>query len=245
MSSTTDPNASYYQEQIANYTSPDGATSLSGAEGFAGAPSVAATGLSDAEGQAQMTEAPTQQGQTADYSTLMAQYQKQGLGINAQQTALSQTGNTEQYQSTMAADQQQGQENALSFQRQLQSQVQNSAASGSLNSEGNKQAQADIGQQSQWANQSLGRSENLTEEQYANAQQNFGLIGQANGLSIDEVNARLQYGINQLGEEYDPTSLAAGVAGGISSQNSDVAGILSQVGLLGGVNASAALGGLG
>lgn len=245
MSTTTDPNASYYQSIIAQEASSNPNTALAGVQAAATAPQVAATGLTNAEGAAQLGSNPTQEGQTYDYSTLMATDQLKGLNINQEQTNLSQTGNTEQYQATMANDAQQAQQNQLSFTRQLQGQAQNAAASGSLNSVGNKQAEGDIGQQASWANQSLNRNENLTQEQYANAQQNFGLIGQANGLSQAEVEARLQYGINQLGEEYDPTSLAAGIGNGLSSQTADVAGILSQVGLIGGVNAGAALGQLG
>jgi hypothetical protein len=241
----TDPMSSYYQQVQADLASKNPQTSLIGAEAAASAPSMAQLETQFAGQEAQLAAAPSEEAQQADYATLMAGFQLGGQGINAEQTQLQQQNASTQYGIQQQGFQQQAQENQLNFTNQLQSLIGGKAATGALNTGGSQQAQSTLGQQAQWAGQSLAQQEASAASNYATAQQNYGLIGEANGLSQQEVYARLGYGLDQLGVENDPSELVAQAGGVLSGESQGVGSILSQAGLLGGLNASAAFGGLG
>lgn len=195
--------------------------------------------------EAQLAEAPSSEAQQADYATLMAGFQLGGEGINAQQTALQQQNAKTQYGIQQQGFEETAQQNQLSFENQLQSLIGGKAASGALNTGGSQQAQSTLGQQAQFAGESLAQQEASAASNYATAQQNYGLIGEANGLSQQEVYTRLGYGLDQLGIQNDPAELVAQAGGVLSGEAQGVGSTLSQAGLLGGLNASAAFGGLG
>jgi hypothetical protein len=242
MATTTDPNSSYYAAIQADMASNNPATSLVGATAAASAPSIAQQQLSVAGTEQQLADTGPGLQQQGDYAALMAGYQKGGLGINEQQTALQQQGTEQNYALQQQGFQEQAQKNQLQFTQALQSAVGGSAASGALNTQGSKQQQTTIGQEAQWAGQDLSRQEQLSAGDFARAQQNYGLIAQANGLSVDEVNTRLQYGLQQLGENADPTALVSQAGNALSGETQGVGSVLSQAGLEGGMNALAALG---
>lgn len=239
------PQTSYYEQIAADLNSNTPGASLIGAEGAAAAPQQAQLETQFAGIEQQLGDLGPSLAQQSDYATLLAGDQLGGLGINSQQTALQQQGNTQQYQLTQKQQQEQGQKNQLQFTNQLQSLIGGEAASGAINTGGSKQQQSTLAQNAQWANADLSRQEQLSAGDYARAQQNYGLIGEANGLSQQEVYTRLQYGIDQLGESADPSSLVSQAGNVLSGGAQGVGSTLSEAGLLGGVNASAAFAGLG
>ena len=185
----TDPSASYYQQVQANLapvptnstpTNPSGFTSIGPSNLFTGpetppqtvtgaiaaqnAPALAQQGLQYAGIGQQLGDLGPQLALEGDYATQMAGYQLGGLGINTQQTGLSQQGTAQSYATTQAeqALQQQGifgqqQAQALNFKNQMQSIIGGSAASGALNTEGSKQAQSTAQQENTLAAQGLQR----------------------------------------------------------------------------------------
>jgi hypothetical protein len=84
----------------------------------------------------------------------------------------------------------------------------------------------------------------LSAGDYARAQQNYGLIGQANGLAQQEVQTRLQAGLQSLGEGAGSNvdALVSQMGGILSGESTGVGSTLSQAGLLGGLNPLAGLG---
>ena len=242
MAATTDPNLSYYAQIQADLASKDPGTAMTGALAASTAPAVAQAGLGLATTEQQMGQLGPELQQQGDYASMMAGYQLGGLGINQQQSALSQQATEQQYGLTQQSQQEQAQKNQLNYTRQLQNFVGGSAASGALNTEGAKQGQADIGQQAKWSAQDLSRSEQMSAGDYARAQQNFALMAKANGLSQQEVYTRLQYGLSQMGESADPSQLAAQAGNAMSGAVQGVGGTLSQAGVLGNMNSLAGLG---
>lgn len=239
---TTDPNLSYYQQVQQDLASSNPATGVVGALGASAAPTVAQQQLGVAGIEQQMGDTGSSLQQQGDYADIMAGYQKAGLGINAEQTQLQEASSNQQFAAQQQGFQQTAQQNQLDFTNQLQSLIGGEAAQGASHTGGSETGQATLGTEYQLANEKLNTQEQLSAGQQALAQQNFGLIGEANGLSVDEVNARLQYGLEQLGEQADPATLAAQAGNALSGEVQGVGGTLSQAGLLGGLNALAGLG---
>lgn len=256
-----DPNQSYYnqvQQNLApNATNQLGANGLlspiqPGPEqvgpGIAGAiqaqnaPALAQQGLQYAGIEQQLGNLGPQLAMEGDYATQMAGYQLGGLGINTQQTGLQQQGVTQRHDLQQQGFQQQQQQQQLEFQNQMRGIIGGQAASGALNTEGSKQAQSTATQENQFRTATLGREEQLSAGDYARAQANYGLIGQANGLAQQEVYTRLQSGLQQMGMAADPSALVSQASGVLSGQAAGVGSTLSQAGLLGGLNALAGLG---
>jgi len=239
---TTDPNSSYYAQIQADLASSNPQTALMGALGASTAPQVAQQQLGVAGIESQLGTLGPKLQQQADYSSQLAGYQLGGLGINSQQSALQQQGTEQRFGAQQESFAQQGQQQQLDFSRQLQSLVGGSAASGALNTEGAKQGQADIGQRAKWAAADLSRNEKLSAGDQARAEQNYALLAKANGLSQQEVYTRLQYGLGQMGQSADPSSLVSQAGNALSGSVQGVGSTLSQAGLLGGMNALAGLG---
>ena len=206
------------------------------------APALAQQGVQEAGIQQQLGDLAPQLALEGDYATQMAGYQLGGLGINTQQTGLQQQGTEQAYGIQQQRYGLQAQQQALQFQNQMQGIIGGEAASGALNTQGSKQQQSTAQQMNQFAQQGLGLNEQLSAGDYARAQQNYGLIGQANGLAQQEVYTRLQSGLQQMGVGADPTSLVAQAGGVLSGQATGIGGTLSQAGLLGGLNALSGLG---
>jgi hypothetical protein len=277
------------------FTSPETVSpSVTGAIQAQNAPALGGQGVQMAALQSQMGKLGPDLQQAGDYATAMAGYQLGGQDINAQQVGLQQQGTEASYanqqqqyglqqqglQQNYGLEQQQNalsqqgiygqqQQQALSFQNQMQSIIGGSAGSGALNTEGSKQQQSTAQQQNTLAAQNLqrqgqslglqeqgqagtfGRSEQqlagqeqLSAGNYARAQQNYGLIGQANGLAQQEVKTRLESGLQQLGESSGATadSLVSQMGGVLSGESTGVGSTLSQAGLLGGLNPLSGLG---
>ena len=238
----TDPLGSYYSTIATEMASSNPNTAAVGALGASTAPTVAQQETQFAGIEQQLGDLGPGLAQQGDYATALAGYQLGNLGIQNQESQISNQGTQQQYALTQQQQQQQAQENQLNYTRQLQGQVQGAASSGTLNTGGNVQAQQDIGQQAEWAGQNLSRQEQLSAGDYARAQEQFGLMGQANGLSAAEVQTRLGYGLEQLGESADPSSLVSQAGNILSGSVQGVGNTLSQAGLLGGLNALAGLG---
>ena len=187
-----------------------------------------------AAAQAMQQEATAQPGlqQQTDYANLMAGLQLGGLGINAEQTALQQQGAIQQQGVAQQGFAEQKQQNQVNYADQLQNLIGGAAASGNLNTGGAKQQEQLTGLQAQWAGETLGQQETLSQGDFARAMQNYQLVGQANGLSQQEVYARLQYGLQQAGQAADPTSMLAGQAGNVSAQAQGVGANASSAGLI-------------
>jgi hypothetical protein len=212
------------------------------AEAALGAPALAQQELQYAGLEQQLGTTPAELQGQADYATQMAGYQLAGQGINAQQTQLQQQGTEQSYSLTQQNQAQQAAQNVQNFQTQLQGLTGGQAASGSLNTAGAKTAAANLGQQNQWNQATLGRQEQQSAGDYARAQQNYALIAKANGLSQQEVQTRLQDGIEQLGLGYDPTSVVSQAGNVLSGSAQGVGSALSQAGMLQGINTLAGLG---
>lgn len=244
MPTVTDPNQSYYAQIQTDLASSNPQTGIVGALGASTAPTVAQQQLGVAGIESQLgTEGPELQ-QQGDYAAQLAGYQLGGLGINAQQTALQQQGTEQSYALGQQGFAQQGAENALNYKNELQSMIGSSAASGALNTHGSTQQQGTLAQENTWQNATLEREEQQSAGDYARAQQNYALMAKANGLSQQEVETRLQYGLSQLGEgaASDVDQLAAQAGNALSGSVQGVGSTLSQAGLLGGMNALAGLG---
>jgi hypothetical protein len=239
----TDPMASYFTTVQADQASKDPTKQLIGNIGALEAPTIAGQELQFAGIEQQMADAPAALKQQSDYATALAGYQQGRLGIQNQQTGLSQQGTEQQHALTVQSQAEQEQKNALNYTRQLQGSVQNSAASGVLGTGGAVQAQGDIGQQAWWAQADLGRQEQLTAGDYARAEQNYALMAKANGLSAAEVKTRLGQGIDQLGQQYDPATIAAQAGNVLSSSSQGIGQVLSEVGSLTNTNMLSWLGG--
>lgn len=242
MATTTDPNQSYYAQIQTDLASSNPQTALAGALGASTAPTVAGQQLSVASTEQQLGDLGPQLQQQADYSSLMAGYQLGGLGIGAQQNDLSKQGSQQGFANTQLQQGIQGQQQALNYQNQMQSLVGGAAASGALNTEGAKQSQATASKQYGWGQEELKSQEALSAGDFARAQQNFDLMAKANGISQQEVYSRLQYGLSQMGQSADPSSLAAQAGNAMSGSVQGVGSTLSQAGLLGGMNALSGLG---
>jgi hypothetical protein len=206
------------------------------------APQMAQLETQFATTEQQLGDTPAELQAQGDYSTQMAGYQLGGLGINAQQSALQQQGTEQSYGLTQQSQAQQGAQNVQNFQKQLQGLTGGEAASGSLNTAGAKANAANLGQQNQWNQATLNRQEQQSAGDFARAQQNYALIGKANGLSQDEVQLRLQNGLEQLGLGSDPSSLVSQAGNVLSGSAQGVGSVLSQAGMLQGINTLSALG---
>jgi hypothetical protein len=242
VATTTDPNVSYYQQVQADLGSSNPSLQEAGLLGASGAPTLAQSGLQLAQAEQQAGELTAAEAGAQNYQQVSAGQQLGGLGISAEQQALSNQETRQQYGITQEGFRRQASENELAYTRQLQSQIGGAAASGAQNTVGNKQAQADIGQQYAWEKQALGQQEQLSAGDYARSQQNQALLAKSNGLSQQEVYTRLAYGLSQLGVEYDPSSVLAQAGSALSGEASGMGSVLSQAGLLGGLNTVTGLG---
>lgn len=137
----------------------------------------------------------------------------QGQGLAAQEGLSSQQQGIEQQQYGLQQQQypEQQAEQALSYKNTVQAQQGNAAASGATNTEGNKQAVVTNAAQNQWANADINRAQQnamlgqqseqagyqYQQGEYARSQENLGLMAQGNGLSEQQLQDQLAYGISQ------------------------------------------------
>ncbi len=111
------------------------------------------------------------------YATNEAGYQTGQLQLSGEKIGIQQLGNTQESQL-------QGIEQPIAS-SQLQGSL---AAQGALNTKGSTQQQ-----------QQLGAQQTYTNQQLANAQKTLGIMAQANGMSVGEVQNQLQYALTQSG----------------------------------------------
>lgn len=207
------------------------------------------------------------QGLAAQQGLLETQYGIQGQTLQGEETLAGQ-------QNTLAnqgyADQATNQ--ALQYKNQVQGQAGAAAASGAINTEGNKQAVATNATENQLATNQLGRSEQGTADSYAYQQQQFGLeaqgqaaqenyslgsIGrgeaglgltaQANGLSTDQTINQINYGMQQAGLQGQQANdnIYGQIGTAVSQGAGYTAGQIGYGALLGGVNMNQAFAGMG
>jgi hypothetical protein len=220
-------------------------TGLLGAEGESTAPQQAQYGQQFAQYQQQLGDLGPGLQQQADYGAGMLAYQLAGTGINNQQTQLQQQGTEQQYQLTQQAQQEQAQKNQLNFANQMQSLIGGRAASGSLNTGGSTRDQTTLATQEQWANADLSRQEQQTAGDYARAEANYELVGKANGISAAEAKTRFKYGLEQLGEGADPSTLMAQAGNVASGAIQGVGGTIANAYMIGGANGNTLFSDLG
>lgn len=242
-------------------------------EGASVAPQTSQDQLQIQLAQQQLGLTNTQLGTSTAYNNALAGEQLGGLGISAEQNALSGVGlaqqgaqNTQQQgfeQQQYALQQQtvpeQQTEAATAYQNQLAGLSSGSAISGTLDTVGHAQqlgtdqqqysfTQADIARSAQEAalgQQSEESGFSYSQEQLANAKSNLGLIGQANGLSQQQVLTMLNYGNQQQaqGTQQDVLGILGSIGSTESGDVSNLGATLSQLGFAGGINALAGVGG--
>ena len=235
----------YYTQVLGELGSNNSATGLQAAEMAQAAPAAAGAGLQFAGYQAQMGLLGPEMQQQDAYQSQMAGFQLGQLGIQNQQTGLSQQGTTQSYQTTQQQNAITQQQEALGFHNSQENLQGSLAASGALNTHGSTQQQGTLAEQYQWQQQELQGQEALEAGNYDRAQQNYALIGKANGLSQQEVYSRLQnaYAQNADTAASSLDSLVAQAGGALSNVTQDVGGALANYGLLAGLNTHGILGG--
>jgi hypothetical protein len=260
--------------------SPSFLSQLAGYLGGQAAPGIAQQGLTGAQAEAQagvmpaaLQEGIAQQTQTAGYSLAnallgeqSAQLGQQGLasqiGTAAQQQAIEQ----QQYplQQQQIGLQEQGtalQGLNLAYQQPIAQEKQygGAAATGALNTQGEKQGMASLAQQYGYQGSQLNlqaqnqyiqsqlaglgqQAEQVgyggQQEQYANQYQQLGLAAKQAGIPVQQAISQLQYGIGQQGIQADPTSLMAQAANAQSQQAGGYSAVLSQAGATTGLGAN-------
>lgn len=248
------------------------ARALMGQLGGAIAPQTAGAQLQYNLGQDQLGLQNVELNQSNAYSTAMAGYGAQNLGLSEQGTAISGTALGQQG-AQQGAQQgleeksyalQQGQypeqsaEAALAYQNAMQQTQGGQAISGTQNSVGGKQAVSTEQQQYGFQQEDIARAQALSqvgqqseesgfqysEEQLQNAQKNLSLSAQANGISEQQMLTMLNYGQTQQGE-----GAASNIIQLLSQQGSTASGglagagsALSPIGFSAGVNALAGQG---
>ena len=239
-SGTTD----YYTQVMGQLSSSNPQQGLQAAELAQAGPAAAGAGLQFAGYQAQMGLVGPEMQQQDAYQQQEAGFSLGQLGIQNQQTGLSEAGTTQSYQTTEAQNKVTEQQQALNY-ANSQAGLQGSlAASGALNTEGSKRQQGTLAEQYQWEQQDLKGQEALEAGNYDRAQQNDALIGKANGLSQQEVYSRLQnaYAQNADSAAGSIDQLVGQAGGALSNVTQDVGGALANYGLLAGLNTTGILG---
>jgi hypothetical protein len=181
--------------------------------------------------------------------------QQRGYGLSQQQLGLE----AQQYPEQLA-------EAALGYKTNLSNLEGNLAASGAFDTVGGKQQLGNLYQQYGWQQadinraaselglqqqqlglqqqeSQLGQASTLAQQQYsasdiARQQQNLALVAQANGLSVQEVQQQLAYGLKQAGLDYQQAGpqLLNTLTSIWSGDLSQVEGAAGAVGLLGGTS---------
>ena len=179
--------------------------------------------------------------QAAEQATVAPQTATAGLQFAGYQAQMGLLGPEMQqqdaYQSQMAGFQ--------LGQLGIQNQQTGLSQQGTTQSYQTTQQQCTLAEQYQWQQQELQGQEALEAGNYDRAQQNYALIGKANGLSQQEVYSRLQnaYAQNADTAASSLDSLVAQAGGALSNVTQDVGGALANYGLLAGLNTTGILGG--
>lgn len=243
MGTTPSPSQDYYSQVMGQLGSSNPQIGLQAAELAQTAPQAAGAGLAFAGYQAQMGLIGPEMQQQDAYQSQMAGFELGRLGISEQQTGLSQQGTTQSYQTQQERDKITEQQQALQYANQ-QSGLQGSlAASGAINTEGSKRQQGTLAKQYGWEQQELKGQEALEAGNYSRAMKNYELIGKANGLSAQEVYARLQnaYATDADSAAGSMDQLVAQAGGALSNMTQDVGSALANYGLLSGLNTTGVL----
>lgn len=173
----TDPASALYTDVGSQLQSTNTLQQIAGQIGGAGAltAGIAQGQVSAAEEAQQLALANS--ALSNQFATNEAGFQTGQLGLKGQQIGIQQTG-VSQEQALQGVEQPIAQSELVG----------GLAAQGALNTKGSTQQQAQLGAQQQYTN-----------EQLANAQQNLGIMAQANGMSIQEVQNQLGYALAQSG----------------------------------------------
>ncbi len=235
----------YYNQVVQSLGSSNPQVALQGAEQSVEAPQTATAGLQYAGYQAQMGLIQPELQQQDAYQQQMAGFQLGELGIQGQQTGLQQQGTTQAYQTTEEQNAVTAAQQAQAYKTNQQGLQGSLAAGGALNTGGSKEQQGNLAQSYSWEQQELKAQEALEAGNYNRAQQNYALIGKANGLSQQEVYARLQNAYAQNGDTAASSidELVAQAGGALSNVTQDVGGALANYGLIAGLNTTGILGG--
>jgi hypothetical protein len=178
----------------------------------------------------------------------------QGQGLAAQASLLGTTSGLEAQEYGLQQQQypEQQAEAALNYQNNRQNLQGNLASTGALNTVGSRNQQNLLSQNYGWQTADINRAQQqsaleqqgtLAQQQYSAAdiarqQQNLQLVAQSNGLSIQEVQQQLGYGLAQSGLDYQQAlpQLLNSLSGIYEGELSTAEGAAGSLGLLGGTS---------
>lgn len=227
------------------------------------APTIAQQGLTGAvaSGQLGMTApqlgvSEAELGNTQGYSLANALLGEQGIGLQSQglasqaKTAAQQQGTEEaQYGVSQTQYPEQQAEAALQNQNAVIANRDAAAIGGVTDTTATKRTAATQQSQYGWQQADIFRNQQLaklqqqseeqgyqgTEEQFANQRAQLGLSAQGEGLSAQQAQDQLKFGLQQLGVNAEPEQYLSSVANASSSEAQQLSAVLSQAGLIGGL----------
>jgi len=236
------------------------------------APQMAQSGLGAALGSAQLGltgpqlgVASAELGNTAGYDFANALLGYEGTGLQSQAlasqgaTAAAQEGiTTGEYGVSATQYPEQLAEARQAFQTQQQGLQDQGAASGTLNTGGQKTAEANLASNYGWQQADIYRQQQLaalgqqssqvgfggTEEQIANAQKQLALTAQGQGLSAQQAADQLRFGLQSLGVGAEPEQFLSTIANAQGAGAQQLAALGSQASLIGGLGTNFLSGGL-
>jgi hypothetical protein len=194
---------------------------------------------------------------TSGFTIAQAILGEEGYGLKGQTLAAQiaaggqQQGiEQEQYGITAQKYPQEQAEAALTYKNKQLGLQRGAAGSGTLNTQGSKEAQTTAKQQYAWQSATIFRQQQLAQlgqqseqigyglsgEQLANAQRELALTSQRQGLGLQQSMQQLTYGLSQLGIQATPTKFYAAAQNATGAEATLYRGALGQASLLGGLS---------
>ena len=230
------------------------------------APAIAQSGLGAALGSAQMGLTGPQLGvasaeleNTTGYDLANALLGYEGTGLQSKAlasqgaTAAAQQGiSTAEYGVSSTQFPEQEAQAKQAFETAQQGQQDQGAASGTLNTGGQRTAEENLRSNYGWQQADIYRQQQLaalgqqssqvgfggTEEQIANAQQQLKLAAQGQGLSAQQASDQLRFGLQSLGVSAEPEQYLSAIANAQGGGAQQLAALGTQASLIGGLGAN-------
>lgn len=243
--------------------SPSWTNEVSGYLAGQAAPSLAQGGLASALGDAALANVGPQLGTSAAEAESTTGFdlanallgekgiglQQQGLGAQAATAGQQQGVEEAQYQVQSGQYPEQLQEAALQNQNAVIGNRDAAAIGGTTDTTSNQRTQATQAANYGWQTADIYRSQQLAQlgqqseqigyggqqEQTANQASQLALAAQGAGLSGEQAQSQLGFGLQQLGVNASPESLVSAVSAGQATGSSSLAALLSQAALTGGL----------
>jgi hypothetical protein len=243
--------SSSYQNQIAGYLSGQygGAEAQAGLTGALGSAQLGLTGPALGVSSAELENTSGY-----DFANALLGYQDTGLQSQAlaQQgaTAAEQQGiSTAEYGVSSTQFPEQQAEAALANKNAVQSNSDQGAISGTLNTQGQKRTEQTQASNYGWQQADIFRNQQLaalgqqssdvgfqgTESQIANARSQLGVAAQGQGLSAQQASDQLGFGLQSLGVSAEPEQYLAAIANAQGSGAQQLSALGSQAALIGGL----------